>query len=212
MRLLALAAVLILGIAAAASAADTPPPLPAPAPAPVTPAQPAVQYFVGENGKPVGPLTLQQLEERIKAGATKRDDLVWKSGTPAWAQADTVPELGAVFQQAAPPKMPEETRYKELLVGTWQSVQQTQGNTVTVTLTYAADGRYAGFAIMQAPNAQPLQSPLAGTWTVKAVGPDTFSLALQDQNGRAGNYTLKVVDANTLNDLGSGVQSKKVGM
>jgi hypothetical protein len=212
MRLLALAATVLLGITAAAVAADTPPPLPGADAPPALPPQPAVQYFVGENGKQVGPLTLQQVEERIKAGTTKRDDLVWKSGQAAWAKADTFGELQAVLQQAAPPPMPEDGKYKQVMVGTWETTQELQGSVTTTRITYAADGRYAGYAVMASPNAQPLQAPLAGTWTVKPAGPDTFSLTLQDQNGRTGTFTLRVVDPTTLEDLGSGGRPRKIGM
>jgi len=52
-------------------------------------------YYVSEGGKPVGPLTLQQLKARLQTGASKRGDLVWRQDMPNWVEVSTVPELAA---------------------------------------------------------------------------------------------------------------------
>lgn len=76
----------------------------------------AADYYVAEDGQQVGPVTLEALVERIKAGTTGPDDLVWKSGMAAWTPAGEVPELAEVLaaipppvpaaQEAGPPPLP----------------------------------------------------------------------------------------------------------
>ncbi|MBX6321237.1 MAG: DUF4339 domain-containing protein [Rhodospirillaceae bacterium] len=63
----------------------------------------AVTYYVAENGAAVGPLTLQQVIERIHAGTSGPDQQVWRSDGQAWVRADSLPELQAAFRQAGPP-------------------------------------------------------------------------------------------------------------
>jgi hypothetical protein len=66
----------------------TPPPLPQP---------PAASYFYAENGKPVGPVTLAEIQAKIAAGVIKPDTLVWKSGTPSWVEARRLTEIAPLF-------------------------------------------------------------------------------------------------------------------
>lgn len=54
---------------------------------------PAAQYYVAEDRKPVGPLSLDQLLARIAAKTMGPTDLVWKAGTPDWVEAQRLPEL-----------------------------------------------------------------------------------------------------------------------
>src|ERR1700692_3878893 len=51
-----------------------PPPLP----------QSAAQFFYNDNGKPVGPVTLAEIQAKIAAGVIKPETLVWKAGAPNW--------------------------------------------------------------------------------------------------------------------------------
>ena len=74
--------------AAGAAAAAPPPPLPG-----------TTQWYVGENGQQVGPLSPQEVASR--PGITP-DTLVWKSGMAAWTRLGDVPELAS----AAPPPLP----------------------------------------------------------------------------------------------------------
>jgi hypothetical protein len=79
------------GVAAAKPirlAQAAPPPLPQP---------PAVQYYYNEGGKPVGPVTLAEIQAKIAAGAITPDTLIWKTGAPAWAAAKTFAEVAALF-------------------------------------------------------------------------------------------------------------------
>ena len=93
--LLALApslALALLGTAATAKpllmAQTAPPPLPQP---------PAAQFFYSENGKPVGPMTLAEIQAKIAAGTITPDTLVWKAGTPGWVAAKQLSDIAPLF-------------------------------------------------------------------------------------------------------------------
>jgi hypothetical protein len=68
----------------------------------------AATYFVAENGVQVGPLSLDQVRERIARGVTTGADLVWRPGLDAWARADAVDELAGLFAPPVivPPPLP----------------------------------------------------------------------------------------------------------
>ena len=70
------------------AAASAPPPLPG-----------TTQWYVGENGQQVGPLSPAEVVGR--AGITP-DTLVWKAGMAQWTRLGDVPELAS----AAPPPLP----------------------------------------------------------------------------------------------------------
>jgi len=74
-----------------------PPPAPPPLPSP-----PQAQYFIGENGKPVGPLNIAELGARIGKGTFTAATLVWKEGMADWQPANTLPELKLLFEMAKP--------------------------------------------------------------------------------------------------------------
>jgi hypothetical protein len=65
-----------------------PPPLPQP---------PAAQFFYSDNGKPVGPVTLAEIQAKIAAGSIKPDTLVWKAGAPNWVAAKELTDIAALF-------------------------------------------------------------------------------------------------------------------
>ncbi len=73
------------GVAAEASpAASAPPPLPTVgAPPPL----PTAEWYVEDNGAPVGPLTLDALRARIADGRSTEGNLVWRDGMADWAPA-----------------------------------------------------------------------------------------------------------------------------
>ena len=53
------------------------------------------QYFVAVDGKPLGPLPIEEVKARIRSGATKRGDLVWKPGLSEWVKVEALKELSA---------------------------------------------------------------------------------------------------------------------
>ncbi len=53
---------------------------------------------------PGGPYNMAQMQQGIQSGQVTGQTLVWAQGMAAWAPAQTVPELQALF--AAPPPMP----------------------------------------------------------------------------------------------------------
>jgi membrane protease subunit (stomatin/prohibitin family) len=82
-----------LGGAPAAPAAAAPPPLPG-----------QVMYHVDMGGQPGGPYSVDQIRAGVQAGQVTPATLVWTTGMAAWAAANTVPALAALF--AAPPPLP----------------------------------------------------------------------------------------------------------
>jgi hypothetical protein len=65
---------------------------------------PAAQlaYYLGENGQPVGPFTLDEALGRIRAGGAGPQQPVWRSDMPAWATVAELPELQAALASPAP--------------------------------------------------------------------------------------------------------------
>jgi len=58
---------------------------------------PSAQYFYSENGRPVGPLSLEEIKAKIAAGVIKADTLVWKGGSPSWVAAKDLPEIATIL-------------------------------------------------------------------------------------------------------------------
>jgi hypothetical protein len=206
----------LFGLAGSSAWADnaTPPPLPAPAtqvtPPPLPPPEPAVQFFVAENGRPVGPLSLDQMRARIQGSQTKRSDLVWKAGSPAWLPADQVAELRDAFG-TAPPDVPQEAKLQEFMVGIWEaSGSSPQGFDWALRISYTADGRYSGYQTLTM-NGTTTQQAAAGKWTVTSAGQNKFSLNLTPQGGMAVTAVLTVIDQNTLFNEPEGYYAKRIG-
>ncbi len=57
------------------------------------------QWYVLIGGVQTGPITPEDLRERIQSGAVTARDLVWTDRMPEWAPAGTIPEL---FPHGAP--------------------------------------------------------------------------------------------------------------
>lgn len=62
------------------------------------------EWYVGIDGSPIGPLTLQQLKEKASGRKATLDSLVWKDGFEEWKPLRDFPELVAVVEDAAPPQ------------------------------------------------------------------------------------------------------------
>jgi len=77
---------------------NAPPPLAGPPPLPN-----ATKYFVALDGKQSGPFDMAQLGQMVAGGSLDRKTLVWATGMPAWATADTVSELAPLFNNMPPP-------------------------------------------------------------------------------------------------------------
>ncbi|HVR76391.1 MAG TPA: SPFH domain-containing protein [Planctomycetota bacterium] len=78
---------------AGAPARGGPPPLPSS----------AARYFLGVDGKQVGPHDLNGLRAEIQSGRLTRSTLVWREGMSCWEPAEKVPEVGSLFTTGAPP-------------------------------------------------------------------------------------------------------------
>ncbi len=73
-----------------------------------TPPADQAQYWLAEGGEQIGPLTLQQVLDRIGSGESNRDTDVWTAELNQWVDIETIPELAAALQQPVdgPPPVP----------------------------------------------------------------------------------------------------------
>lgn len=60
-------------------------------------------YFVALDGKQAGPFNMQQLTEMTAGNTLTKQTLVWTTGMAAWAAAESIPELSALFANVPPP-------------------------------------------------------------------------------------------------------------
>ena len=71
---------------------------------------PTAQFHVAIDGSQASPFTMPQMQQLVANGQLKPDTLVWKQGMAGWEQAQTVPELLALFAPpaagAVPPPLP----------------------------------------------------------------------------------------------------------
>ena len=74
------------------SAPAGPPPLPV-----------STQWYLGEGGKQVGPLTPSEIQARVTAGTGTPDTLVWRAGMETWARLGDMAELQAADVSTPPP-------------------------------------------------------------------------------------------------------------
>jgi hypothetical protein len=111
----ALGAQLAQSLQPGASPAGTSAPAPASAPAesagPSTPAPPgppplpgSTQWYLGVDGKQVGPLAPPEIRSLITAGTASADTLVWRVGMATWTRLADVPELQDLG--STPPPLP----------------------------------------------------------------------------------------------------------
>ncbi|MBS1652420.1 MAG: DUF4339 domain-containing protein, partial [Bacteroidetes bacterium] len=69
----------------------------------VPPPPPLIQFHVIVNGAQAGPFNLQQLQAMSTSGQLTRTTMVWKAGMANWANAESQPELNALFVNVPPP-------------------------------------------------------------------------------------------------------------
>ncbi len=73
------------GAMSGASVGSTPPPIT------------SVSYYVAKDGNPTGPFDLTKLGEMIASAELLPSSLVWKTGMPSWARADSMDDLKGLF-------------------------------------------------------------------------------------------------------------------
>ncbi len=63
-------------------------------------------HYIGRFG-PLGPLSIEQMEELVQDEVIQTDSYVWRAGMPEWDRAFNVPEIRGFFKtSAAPPPSP----------------------------------------------------------------------------------------------------------
>lgn len=146
--------------------------------------------YVVENGQPVGPLSAEDVNQRVRDLRIVSDSLVWKSGMPDWVAAGTVPELaqaiGMAAQSRTPPRMSVQD-FGTYLAGTWESeparTEIPDVGTVDVvnTITFAQDGLFESLTRMNSVpgSAQPMTLNVAGkgTYTLSGATPTSVRVS-----------------------------------
>ncbi|MGH7130274.1 MAG: DUF4339 domain-containing protein, partial [Planctomycetaceae bacterium] len=65
-----------------------------------------VWFLALADGREEGPLTLAEMERRIRGGQVRPLDVVWREGLHDWLSASTVEELKPFFPASADPQSP----------------------------------------------------------------------------------------------------------
>jgi hypothetical protein len=190
----------------------TPPPLP-PAQPPRLPQPPAVVFYYNANGKPVGPLSLAEIQAKIASGEIRPDTLVWRTGAARWMAAKDFPDIA--------PLLPKEVDLKAFFVGTWET--QAAGPPETtgpakLTITATADGNLQGtYAVTLKDSGALVNIPISGSWSLEKTGEKRFTLNLVLKMQSGGQMKtlplsshLEIVDDNTLRDVDSGTLAKRI--
>ena len=64
---------------------------------------PLAVYHLALDGRPVGPLTLAEISEKLRSGHAQLDTLAWRPGFAAWEPLRAIPELASVLIHLPPP-------------------------------------------------------------------------------------------------------------
>lgn len=202
-----------------AAAIAQPPPLPTGG---------SATYFIDEGGQPAGPLSIDQLRQRIATGSLTSATLAWTDGMASWQPAAQVPGLGDLFQQSAARPVATSaagTQPAQFLIGRWQVKGKLplgeQGPTDgEMLMTYNADGSFSMEGQYQLPHPEagivPISVNMSGRWSVNGqVAQDRIPVFLDGQmtmtvpaqfnmppqsESMAQDETLRIIDANTLID------------
>lgn len=58
------------------------------------------------DGKPVGPITADDIHEKFRDGTIKRDTLVWSDGMPGWQAIHEIADFDTLTKKKLPPPIP----------------------------------------------------------------------------------------------------------
>ena len=190
----------------------TPPPLPQHQVQPPPPPPLPTQFYVQENGRQVGPLSLEQIRQRIDDRRLQDWHLVWKTGLATWVQAKEMAEFRQMFNQK-PPDVTIEQRIKQLLTGVWQKQERNPSPIVNATtrteIRYKADGTFTGTRTTYA--GIPVVLPFQGRWSISVMTEKEFVMTLNVSGELlASTASLMIIDQNTLQDKEKGTLITRV--
>lgn len=76
-------------------------------------------WYYARNGQQYGPISEQELRQRITAGEVYANDLVWRDGMGDWVLAAVCPDLAGAFPPgtAVPPPPPGSADSKRIVAG-----------------------------------------------------------------------------------------------
>lgn len=175
-----------------------PPALPVDVTPPPLPQMPS--YYVGIDGKPVGPLDEAALHEMVAKGTLTEETLVWTDGMSDWIKAADVADLDKILEGApksaalgtgkgdgkapatAPVAAPAPVTVAAALPGTWEidgmvPVDGLGMGDAEIVQVFNPDGTYSAngtiLAVVPGMGAYPVEIVVstAGRWSV-AEGPD----------------------------------------
>jgi hypothetical protein len=161
----------------------------------------------------VGPLSLEQVRQRILAGSLSRNDLAWRTGLATWVEAKDIAEFRTLFDQAPPPPPPANQLIKNLLIGVWQKEERNLNPIVNAstrtTIRYKSDGTFTGSQTTYA--GIPVVIPIQGRWGITVISEREFVMTLNVAGQViATSATLLIVDQNTLQDKEQGTLITRV--
>jgi hypothetical protein len=194
--------------------AGGPPPLP-----------PQAEYYIGENGAQVGPLSEDELAERIADGRVTGRTLVWMEGMAEWQAASAVPEVAVLIAGTSGPAAGALVP-AEFIAGTWTTSGPMPipgiGNTdASLTSVYNADGTVTGSGSLEATvpgtagGRVRFEVGIEGRWRVEPISDTSFrmildgttivsapSMGITDQRQPMRNQisTIEIIDENTIRD------------
>lgn len=186
-----------------------PPPLPKPAVVrPPPPPLPKTQYYIGESGARVGPLSLEDLITRMKNGRLASDTLTWKSGIPEWVEACTLSELVDTCEIVK-----SEKRIMEVLQsGIWKYViTKTQDSELYWAFQFRSDGVVLMTKISSSRYSFPSTS--RGEWSVTNANGNSFTLQLKylfSYSSKPEDWNLIIVNEDQIQEKETGVALTRI--
>ena len=191
-----------------------PPPMPAPPPQapPPPPPQPVAQYYVEENGQPVGPLSLDQVRQRVLQGQLQPTTVVWKTGLAQWTAARSMEELTDAFKEATPPEVPLDARIEKFMLGAWETEQPASSGMVSkTTIRYYPNGDFKGYQSTLLGAKRLATTHLQGKWQVTAVSDQEFNLVVIPNGEKPATFTFQIINHTTLKDKDDGTTVRRTG-
>jgi hypothetical protein len=61
-----------------------------------------MQWYYSKDGSQHGPVTVEELQAKIRSGEVARDALVWRDGMSDWTAANGVNDLAPAYREMAP--------------------------------------------------------------------------------------------------------------
>lgn len=84
-------------------------------------------FYSDENGRRVGPVSLDALSKKLAASRSPSSVLVWREGMPGWVRADELPEIARCLPPPLPSPDPEKLPFHRIDLGRSRNQWATAG-------------------------------------------------------------------------------------